>query len=373
MSKRDRRASSRRRAAGARQEDHAAGVTAVAVSMKRSLAQMGPRRTAKTLLKLNQAEGFDCMSCAWPDPEVGHRHTAEFCENGAKAVAEEATTTAGHAGVLRPAQHRRARRADRALARSAGPDHPPDDQAAGRHPLRPIGWDDAFALIADRAERAWPTRTRRSSTPRAGPPTRPRSPTSCSSARTAPTTCPTAPTCATSRPASRWPRSIGIGKASVTLEDVHAASLLVLAGQNPGTNHPRMLSALEEAKRRGAKIIAINPLREAGPGQLPEPAAAARAGRPGHRPGRPAPADQDQRRSGAVPGLRLAAGRVGRPRPRLHRRLHHGFRGLARARPAGSTGIRSHEATGLTRAQITEAARDARATPTPPSSAGRWG
>ena len=74
------------------QKDHAAGVTAVAVSMKRSLDHMGAVRTAKTLLKLNQAEGFDCMSCAWPDPEVGHRHTAEFCENGAKAVAEEATT-----------------------------------------------------------------------------------------------------------------------------------------------------------------------------------------------------------------------------------------------------------------------------------------
>ena len=58
--------------------------------------------------------------------------------------------------------------------------------------------------------------------------------------------------------------TIGIGKASVTLDDVYSAQLLILAGQNPGTNHPRMLSALEIAKRRGAKIIAINPLREAG-------------------------------------------------------------------------------------------------------------
>src|ERR1700716_544718 len=73
------------------QEDRAAGPTAVAVSMKRSLQRMGLWRTAQTLLKLNQAEGFDCMSCAWPDPDPGHRHVAEFCENGAKAVAEEAT------------------------------------------------------------------------------------------------------------------------------------------------------------------------------------------------------------------------------------------------------------------------------------------
>src|SRR5689334_24468272 len=69
----------------------AAGVTAVAVSMKRSIEQMGVRRTAQTLLRLNQVDGFDCQGCAWPDPDPAHRHTAEFCENGAKAVAEEAT------------------------------------------------------------------------------------------------------------------------------------------------------------------------------------------------------------------------------------------------------------------------------------------
>src|SRR5689334_24705168 len=69
----------------------AAGVTAVAVSMKRSIEQMGVRRTAQTLLKLNQVDGFDCQGCAWPDPDPQHRHTAEFCENGAKAVTEEAT------------------------------------------------------------------------------------------------------------------------------------------------------------------------------------------------------------------------------------------------------------------------------------------
>src|SRR5687768_4945806 len=73
-------------------EDHAAGVKAVAVSMGRALHHMGPSRTARTLAKLNQTDGFDCMSCAWPDPDPEHRHKAEFCENGAKAVAEEATT-----------------------------------------------------------------------------------------------------------------------------------------------------------------------------------------------------------------------------------------------------------------------------------------
>jgi formate dehydrogenase major subunit len=72
-------------------EDHAAGLKAITVSAKRRRERAGPARTARTWLKLNQADGFDCMSCAWPDPDPKHRHTAEFCENGAKAVVEEAT------------------------------------------------------------------------------------------------------------------------------------------------------------------------------------------------------------------------------------------------------------------------------------------
>src|SRR6478735_5769654 len=72
-------------------KESAAGVPAVAIAMKLAVEQMGVRRTAQTLLRLNQADGFDCQGCAWPDPDPSHRHTAEFCENGAKAVTEEAT------------------------------------------------------------------------------------------------------------------------------------------------------------------------------------------------------------------------------------------------------------------------------------------
>jgi hypothetical protein len=90
-------------------KEEAAGVTAVAVALKRSVERMGPARSARTLLKLNQADGFDCMSCAWPDPEIGHRHTAEFCENGAKAVAEEATKAGGTPTTSRSAGRRRTR------------------------------------------------------------------------------------------------------------------------------------------------------------------------------------------------------------------------------------------------------------------------
>ena len=244
-------------------DDHAAGVKAVAVSMQRSLTQMGPRRTAATLLRLNQAEGFDCPSCAWPDPEVGHRHTAEFCENGAKAVSEEATTTRATPEFF--ARHSIAEldaQTEHWLGQQGRITEPMVKRPGAEH-YAPVSWDAAFSLIADHLnaldspdEAVFYTSGRASNEAafayqlfiRAyGTNNLP----DCSNMCHESTSVALAET-------------IGIGKASVSLEDVHAASLLVLAGQNPGTNHPRMLSALEEAKDRGARIIAINPLREAG-------------------------------------------------------------------------------------------------------------
>ncbi len=155
--------------------------------------------------------------------------------------------------------------------------------------------------------------------------------------------------------------SIGIGKGSVSLRDIYDAECIVIAGQNPGTNHPRMLSALEIAKRRGAKIISINPLREAGSGQLPQPAEAPRCRRQGHRHRRPAPADPAQRRPRAVPGHRLAAAGVGRHRPRVRRASHRAASTSGPSTYGPSTGTVVESATGLTRAQITEAAEMIRA------------
>ena len=98
----------------------AAGVPAVAVSLKRSIESMGVFRTARTLLKLNQTDGFDCQGCAWPDPSPEHRHTAEFCENGAKAVAEEATTDHVSPEFFARAQHRGPAAAHRLLVGPPG-------------------------------------------------------------------------------------------------------------------------------------------------------------------------------------------------------------------------------------------------------------
>src|SRR4029079_8740096 len=129
------------------QKDHAAGTTAVAVSMKRALGHMGPKRTAQTLLKINQAEGFDCMSCAWPDPEVGHRHTAEFCENGAKAVAEEDTRERADPDFF--AAHSIAdldAHSEHWLGQQGRITHPMVKRPGATH-YQPIDWDEAFALI----------------------------------------------------------------------------------------------------------------------------------------------------------------------------------------------------------------------------------
>jgi formate dehydrogenase major subunit len=245
------------------QEDHAAGPTAVAVSMKRALERMGPTRTAQTLLKLNQAEGFDCMSCAWPDPDPGHRHTAEFCENGAKAVAEEATKDRATPAFF--AAHSIAdldAHSEHWLGQQGRITHPMVKRPGGSH-YEPIDWDEAFSLIgAELNALGSPDEATFYTSGRA----------SNESAYVyqlfvrafGTNNLPDCSNMCHESTSMALQESIGIGKASVTLQDVYDAKLIILAGQNPGTNHPRMLSALEIAKRNGAKIIAINPLKEAG-------------------------------------------------------------------------------------------------------------
>src|SRR5512133_130131 len=243
--------------------DHAAGIPGVAVALKRSVQHMGPMRTARALLKLNQIEGFDCMSCAWPDPDPGHRHTAEFCENGAKAVAEEATRARATPEFF--ARHSIAeldRHDEHWLGQQGRVTHPMIKSPGATH-YEPIEWEAAFRLIADQLnalaspdEAIFYTSGRTSNEA-----------AFCYQLFVRAYGTNNLPDCSNMCHESTsvaLAETIGIGKASVILDDVYDARLLILAGQNPGTNHPRMLSALEIAKRRGAKIIAVNPLREAG-------------------------------------------------------------------------------------------------------------
>lgn len=244
-------------------DDHAAGLPGVAVAMRRAARQMGLARSVRTLRAVNQVDGFDCPSCAWPDPRADARHAAEFCENGAKAVAEEATKARATPEFF--ARHSVAEldaESELWLGAQGRITHPMIKPPGGTH-YQPIEWDDAFALIgrelnglASPDQAIFYTSGRTSNEAafayqlfvRAyGTNNLP----DCSNMCHESTSLALAET-------------IGIGKASVTLEDVHQARLLILAGQNPGTNHPRMLTALEQAKRNGATIVAVNPLREAG-------------------------------------------------------------------------------------------------------------
>jgi molybdopterin-dependent oxidoreductase alpha subunit len=247
---------------------HAVGLPAVLSSLQKGLAQMGISRTARTLGRLNQEQGFDCPGCAWPEP--GHRHIAEFCENGAKAVAEEATRQRAGSDVF--ARHSVAdmlARSDHWIGKLGRLCEPMYIGPGDTH-YRPIGWEDAYALIASRL-RALDS---------------PDDAIFYTSGRTSneaaflyqafvraygTNNLPDCSNMCHESSGSALGQTIGIGKGSVTLEDIHAATLLVVVGQNPGTNHPRMLAALDEAKARGAKIVSINPLPEAGLQQFNNP------------------------------------------------------------------------------------------------------
>ncbi|MBC3190443.1 FdhF/YdeP family oxidoreductase [Pseudonocardia sp. C8] len=245
-----------------RPADHAAGLTAVKVSMTRALRQMGPVKTARNLLTLNQVDGFDCMSCAWPDPQ-DHRHTAEFCENGAKAVAWEGQRdTVGPEFFAAHPISELEQRTEYWLESHGRLTHPMVRRDGADH-YEPISWDDAFALVAEHL-RALPT---------------PDAAAFYTSGRASNEAAFVYQLFARAYGTNNLPdcsnmchestsvgleRTIGVGKGTVSLQDLHEADLIVISGQNPGTNHPRMLSALEIAKQNGARIMAINPLREAG-------------------------------------------------------------------------------------------------------------
>ncbi|MBF6158010.1 FdhF/YdeP family oxidoreductase [Nocardia cyriacigeorgica] len=243
-------------------KQQAAGVTAVAVALKRAVEDMGVVRTARTLVRLNQVDGFDCPGCAWPEP-TGHRRPAEFCENGAKAVGEEATLRTVTPEFF--AEHSIAELADKSgywLGRQGRLTHPMVLRPGQDH-YAPIDWDEAYRLIADHL-RALDS---------------PDEAVFYTSGRTANETAflyqllvrsfgtNNLPDCSNmchESSGTALTSSIGIGKGSVTIDDFAAADLIIVAGQNPGTNHPRMLSALADAKAAGAHIVAVNPLPETG-------------------------------------------------------------------------------------------------------------
>ena len=239
----------------------AAGMPAVLHSLRMAGEQMGARRTLATLRKVNQPDGFDCPGCAWPEP--GRTHTAEFCENGAKAVAEEATERRITAEFF--AAHPVSALAERSgywLGRQ-GRLTEPMLLEEGSDRYVPVSWERAFGIVAQELRAldtpdgaAFYTSGRTSNEAaflyqlfarRLGTNNLPDCSNMCHESS-----------------GSALVETLGVGKGSVSLKDLYQADLIIVAGQNPGTNHPRMLSALERAKRSGATIVSVNPLPEAG-------------------------------------------------------------------------------------------------------------
>jgi molybdopterin-dependent oxidoreductase alpha subunit len=239
----------------------AAGIPGIVHAFKYALQQMGALRSARTLTRLNQKPGFDCPSCAWPDPDT--RKKAEFCESGAKAVAEEATTRRVTADFFaRHSVYDLDARTDHWLGQQGRLTEPMHKPAGSEH-YRPISWDAAYELIAgeltaldtpDLAEFYTSGRTSNEAAfvyqlfVRAfGTNNLPDCSNMCHESS-----------------GFALAESIGVGKGSVSLDDLVKADLIMIVGQNPGTNHPRMLATLEEAKHAGASIVGVNPLPETG-------------------------------------------------------------------------------------------------------------
>jgi molybdopterin-dependent oxidoreductase alpha subunit len=240
----------------------AAGLPSVLETTKRGIQLMGVKRTFKTLTTINQKDGYDCPSCAWPDPD-DHRKLAEFCENGARAVASEAMTARATPDFF--AKHSVSdllQQSDMWLDRQGRLTHPMIRRRGSDH-YEATSWDDAFALIATELnalaspnEAAFYTSGRASNEAaflyqlfarQLGTNNLPDCSNMCHESSGLGLT-----------------QTIGIGKATVKIEDFEYADSIFVIGQNPGTCHPRMLSELQKAARNGCKIVSVNPLAETG-------------------------------------------------------------------------------------------------------------
>ncbi len=242
--------------------EKAAGLKSAYLTTKNAISKMGLSRASKGLSKINQFDGFDCQSCAWADNPKTRKH-AEFCENGAKALADEATKK--HLTSDFFAQNsvlELSKRSDYWL-NAQGRITEPMFLAEGATHYQSIAWQDAFQIIAKELhslaspdEAIFYTSGRTSNEAAFlyqlfvrmfGTNNLPDCSNMChESSGTALT------------------ETIGIGKGTVTIDDFERCDLVIIIGQNPGTNHPRMLATLEKAKHRGAKMISVNPLPEAG-------------------------------------------------------------------------------------------------------------
>lgn len=239
-----------------------AGLPAVLNSFQYAIGEAGLMRGTLPMLQVNQTDGFDCPGCAWPDPDE-HRSAFEFCENGAKAVAHESDSRRiTRAFFKRHSVSEMSRHSDYWLEQQGRLTEPMVLRENATH-YEPISWDDAYSLIADELGKL-------------DSPDEACFYTSGKATNEAAFVYQTfvrgfgtnnLPDCSNMCHESSgraMTRMFGHGKGTVRLEDFKKAELVFVVGQNPGTNHPRQLAALQQSKRAGAKIITVNPLPEAG-------------------------------------------------------------------------------------------------------------
>ncbi|MEM6885295.1 MAG: FdhF/YdeP family oxidoreductase [Verrucomicrobiota bacterium] len=243
-------------------KNKAVGSTAVINSLKHVNEQAGPVRGWQALYRLNQKDGFDCPSCAWPDPD-DERSAFEFCENGAKAVATETTTKRVDRDFF--AKYSVADLAEQSdyWLNDAGRLTEPfllDADATHYHPL---SWDEAFSVISEELNSAaTPDESIFYTSGRA----------SNEAAflyqlfvrQYGTNNLPDCSNMCHESSGAALNQTVGIGKGTVTLEDIENTGCLLVMGQNPGTNHPRMLTSMEKTVENGGKIISVNPLFETG-------------------------------------------------------------------------------------------------------------
>ena len=245
------------------------GMKAVAVSVKYGISEAGLLRGTLPMLQMNQKDGFDCPGCAWPDPD-GKRSSFEFCENGAKAVAHESDRRRIDAKFF--AEHSVSELSTHTgywLEQQGRLTEPMVLRENATH-YTPISWENAYQLIADELNRL-PTPDR-ASFYTSGKATNEAAFAYQLFVRQFGTN--NLPDCSNMCHESSGralTQMFGFGKGTVTLQDFEKAELVFVVGQNPGTNHPRQLTALQETKRAGGKIISVNPMPEAGLMQFMNP------------------------------------------------------------------------------------------------------
>ena len=240
----------------------AGGLPAIIATLKTLSSETGLVRGARTLLAVNQQGGVDCPGCAWPEPDRERSHF-EFCENGAKHIADEATTKRVTPEFFQQwSVADLARQSDQWLGAQGRITHPMLLRRGATH-YEPISWDNAFELLAGELNSLnYPDQAIFYTSGR----------TSNEAAflyqlfarQFGTNNLPDCSNMCHESSGTALTETIGIGKGTVTLDDFDLAEAIFVIGQNPGTNHPRMLSALQRAKRNGCKLVHINPLPEVG-------------------------------------------------------------------------------------------------------------